>query len=129
MTPILWAVSLHKCKHCGDATGDAFGEAGTLSKHIETVHETRRDHKCPHCAVWCGDAFGHASTLTKHEARTSRACTKTRRTNFGADALPLAQLFVDRVRCFPRQWGNFTPGCRNNKRVVDFAPEPRYIIR
>jgi hypothetical protein len=34
-----------------------------LTKHIETVHEKRRDHACGYCQ---GVAFGTASNLKKH---------------------------------------------------------------
>ena len=48
----------HACPHCAAA----FGRAGTLTTHVRTVHEKRRDHACPHCIA----VFGHASHLTRH---------------------------------------------------------------
>jgi hypothetical protein len=46
--------------HC---PGVAFGQKGNLTRHIETVHEKRRDHVCGYCK---GVASGTASTLEAH---------------------------------------------------------------
>ena len=59
--------------HCAAA----FGWASSLTKHVRTVHEKRRDHACTQCAA----AFGTASDLTKHvrtvhEKRKDHACTQ-----------------------------------------------------
>ena len=48
----------HVCPNCAAA----FGEAGSLTRHVRAVHEKRRDHKCPHC----NSAFGQANNLTTH---------------------------------------------------------------
>ena len=47
------------CPYCPSA----FGEKSTLTKHIETVHEKRRDHVCGYCK---GVAFGTAGNLKRH---------------------------------------------------------------
>ena len=59
----------HACPHCAAA----FGRAGNLTRHVQTVHEKRRNHVCPHCAA----TFGKAGTLkthvqTVHEKRRDR---------------------------------------------------------
>ena len=61
----------HACLSCA-AT---FGQKSTLTRHVSTVHEKRRDHVCPYCPK----AFGQKSTLTKHvstvhEKRRDHAC-------------------------------------------------------
>ena len=40
----------HACPRCAAA----FTQAGTLTRHVQTVHEKRRNHVCPHCpaALW-----------------------------------------------------------------------------
>ena len=43
--------------------GVAFGHKGHLKRHIETVHEKRRDHVCGYCK---GVAFGTAGNLKAH---------------------------------------------------------------
>ena len=58
--------------HC---PGVAFGQKGNLTRHIETVHEKRRDHACPHCP----SAFGQKGDLKTHikvvhEKRRDHAC-------------------------------------------------------
>ena len=40
----------------------AFGTASSLTMHVRTVHEKRRDHACPHCIA----VFGEAGNLTRH---------------------------------------------------------------
>ena len=55
-----------------------------LKRHIETVHEKRRDHACPHCP----SAFGVKSHLTKHikvvhEKRRDHACGYCKDVAFG----------------------------------------------
>ena len=51
----------HACPRCA-AT---FTQAGHLTRHVQTVHEKRRNHVCPHCAA----TFGRADTLTRHVRR------------------------------------------------------------
>ena len=36
--------------------------ANSLKRHVQTVHEKRRDFACPHCAA----AFGQAGNLKTH---------------------------------------------------------------
>ena len=48
----------HACPHCAAA----FGKPSSLTQHVRTVHEKRRDHACLHCIA----VFGHASNLTRH---------------------------------------------------------------
>jgi uncharacterized C2H2 Zn-finger protein len=55
---------MHTCPHCAVA----FGEAGSLTKHVRAVHEKRRDRACPHCAA----AYAQASNLTKHGQHNKR---------------------------------------------------------
>ena len=55
-----------------------------LTRHIKTVHETRRDHACPHCP----SAFGQKSHLTRHietvhEKRRDHACPYCEGVAFG----------------------------------------------
>jgi DNA-directed RNA polymerase subunit RPC12/RpoP len=61
-----------ECPYC---PGFAYQTTSDLKRHIETVHEKRRDHACPHCP----SAFGQKSTLrthveTVHEKRRDHAC-------------------------------------------------------
>ena len=61
----------HVCLQCTSA----FGQAGTLARHIRTVHEKHRDYACSHCDA----AFGQAGTLATHirmvhEKRRDYAC-------------------------------------------------------
>ena len=51
----------HACPRCAAA----FGHASSLTRHVRTVHEKRRNHVCPHCAA----AFGRASMLKVHVRR------------------------------------------------------------
>ena len=58
--------------HC---PGVAYQTKSDLTRHIETVHEKRRDHACPHCP----SAFGHKGSLkahieTVHKKRRDHAC-------------------------------------------------------
>ena len=48
---------------CRYCPGVAFGTNSCLTQHIKTVHEKRRDHACGYCK---GVAFGRASTLKAH---------------------------------------------------------------
>ena len=48
----------HKCISCGKL----FSQAGSLKKHINSVHNGQKDHKCDSCEK----AFSTAQTLTKH---------------------------------------------------------------
>jgi hypothetical protein len=55
-----------------------------LKRHIETVHEKRRDHACPHCP----SAFGAKSSLkthiqTVHEKRRDHVCGYCQGVSFG----------------------------------------------
>ena len=57
--------------------GVAFGQKSDLKRHIETVHEKRRDHVCGYCK---GAAFGTASTLKAHISAIHLKIKRTRRT-------------------------------------------------
>ena len=48
--------------HGGSHCDAAFTAAGSLKKHVRTVHEQRRDHACSQCDA----AFGKASHLGVH---------------------------------------------------------------
>ena len=48
----------HKCDKCGKL----FSAAGTLNRHIHTIHEGHKDHKCE----TCGKAFSQADNLRRH---------------------------------------------------------------
>jgi hypothetical protein len=47
------------CKQC---LNTSLSTKSSLTIHVRTVHEKRRDHACPHCAA----AFGHACHFTAH---------------------------------------------------------------
>ena len=49
---------IHKCESCSKS----FSVAGSLKRHIYTVHEGHKDHKCESC----GKSFSQAEFLKKH---------------------------------------------------------------
>ena len=49
---------IHKCKHCEKT----FTEDRNMKRHIQTVHEGRKDYQCPHCDQY----FGLKQVLERH---------------------------------------------------------------
>ena len=48
--------------YCCDSCGKSFSGAGSLKRHIHTIHEGHKEHKC----YSCDKSFSQAGTLKKH---------------------------------------------------------------
>ena len=75
MCVVIMRVSSHATSHeiCEfriHSSGNSFTEAGTLKKHIHTVHEGNKDHKCK----ICGKSFIAAQNLKKHIQIVHESC-------------------------------------------------------